>query len=58
MAKKTTAINVRVEQPEKEALEGIAAQEELELSDIVRRALRRFIAQQQPHRAPANYGNS
>lgn len=55
--KMTEEIKVRVEPLAKHSLEQMARAEQLQLSDMVRRAIREYIAKRQP--AVANqYGNT
>lgn len=54
-AAKTEEIKARVEPLTKHSLQEIAAQERLDVSDIVRRALREFIERQTQRTAPNGY---
>lgn len=52
---KTEEIKARVEPLTKHSLQAIAAQERLDVSDIVRRALREFIERHTQRTAPHGY---
>jgi hypothetical protein len=54
-AAKTEEIKARVEPLTKHSLQAIAAQERLDVSDIVRRALREFIERHTQRTAPNGY---
>lgn len=55
MSKKTEEIKVRVEPLKKLALEQIAQDEDLKLSDIVRRALGEFLTKKKTGQPPTDY---
>jgi predicted transcriptional regulator len=58
MATKTSTINVRVSDPEKLFLQELAEKEDLDLSDIVRRALKAFKGKKQAPFRRQRYGNT